>query len=464
MIQLSGSPHWRGGRMTRRAMLKIGAVAPLGLSLPALLRAAERPAGSGGKFGRARRCLMLYMWGGPSHIDMFDLKPDAPREFRGEFSPIRTKVPGIEICEHLPHLARQTDKIGFIRSVTHNDNNHSTSAHWMLTGHKPDRSAENFGAQATDFPHFGSVLSKLAPVTGKLPTFVALPEIIATTAGFVTPGQNAGFLGGRYDPFRINQHPDVPNFKVQNLLPVDGLNDARLQSRVSLLEEFDDFRRSLVSSVEASELGFFQQRALDLVTSPEARRAFDLQAEGDAERDRYGRHTFGQSLLMARRLLESGVKLVTVYWHRDKPTEDTTWDTHGSNFKQLKNRLMPAVDQSIAVLLEDLKQRGMLDDTLVAWMSEFGRTPKINGSDAGRDHWGACNTVWFAGGGVPGGQVYGSSDKIASEPASDPVSPADLSATIYHLLGLDPRSLVYDALNRPFQISEGQVLSKFLAG
>lgn len=463
MIQMRGTPERRGGRLSRRAMLKIGAIAPLGLSLPALLAAAEKQSSAApGKFGQAKRCLMLYMWGGPSHIDTFDMKPGAPLEIRGEFSPIRTKVPGIQICEHLPQLAKQTDKIGFIRSVTHTDNNHSTSAHWMLTGHKHALSAENFGAQGSDFPHIGSVLSKLAPVKGHLPTFVALPEIIATTAGFVTPGQGGGLLGQNFDPFRINQHPDEPDFRVQNLTPVEGLTDGRLRSRVGLLEEFDAFRGGLIDTAEASALSVFQQRALDLVTSKETRRAFDLQSEGAPERERYGRHTFGQSLLLARRLLESGVKLVTVYWHRDKPGVDTTWDTHSGNFKQLKERLLPQVDQPISVLLDDLKNRGLLDDTLVVWMSEFGRTPKINNSDAGRDHWGACNTIWMAGGGVPGGQLYGESDKIASEPISDAVSPADISATIYHLLGLDPGSVIYDPLARPLPISEGQVLKRFI--
>ena len=464
MFQMNGALARFDGRLTRRAMLKIGAILPLGLTLPSLLSANAANSPAAGKFGKARRCLMVYMWGGPSHIDLFDMKPEAPVEIRGEFSPIRTKVPGIQICEHLPYLARQTDKIGFIRSVTHSDNNHSTSAHWMLTGHKHALSAENFGAESSDFPHIGSVLSKLAPAKSHLPTFVALPEVIATTAGFVAPGQGGGILGQAYDPFRINQHPDEPNFRVQNLTPVAGLTDSRLRSRVSLLQEFDRFRGELVDSAEASAFSTFQQRALDLVTSEQTRAAFDLQSEPDSERDRYGRHTFGQSLLLARRLLESGVKLVTVYWHRDKPGIDTTWDTHSGNFKQLKERLLPQSDKSLATLLEDLSTRGLLDDTLVVWMSEFGRTPKINNSDGGRDHWGACNTIWMAGGGVPGGQVYGASDKIASEPVSDAVSPADLSATIYHLMGLDPASVIYDPLGRPLPISEGHVLNKFIEG
>src|SRR3954471_25074341 len=250
MFQINGAPAPFDGRLTRRAMLKIGAILPLGLTLPSLLSANTATSPAAGKFGKAKRCLMLYMWGGPSHIDTFDMKPGAPTEIRGEFSPIRTRTPGLQICEHLPYLAKQTDKIGFIRSVTHSDNNHSTSAHWMLTGRKHALSAENFGADQSDFPHIGSVLSKLAPVQGHLPTFVALPEIIATTAGFVTPGQGGGILGQTYDPFRINQHPDEPGFRVQNLSPVQGLNEERLRSRVGLLQQFEHFRGSLVTSAE----------------------------------------------------------------------------------------------------------------------------------------------------------------------------------------------------------------------
>jgi hypothetical protein len=451
-----------GDRISRRAMLRIGALAPLGLNLPALLSAAEAQRSRGGKFGQAKRCLVIYLWGGPSHIDLFDMKPNAPREFRGEFRPVPTKVPGIQICEHLPHLATQTDKIGFIRSVTHSDNNHSTSAHWMLTGHKHERSAENFGARASDFPHMGSVLSKLEPTNHQLPTFVALPEIIATDAGFVTPGQGGGILGRRHDPFRVNTRPDTPAFRVQNLVPVEGLSDQRLRSRARLADEFDSFRAGLIRSAEATELDAFQSQAIQLVTSSEAREAFDLKAEGEAMRDRYGRRSFGQSLLLARRLLEAGVKLVTVYWHREDPKVKIGWDTHKGNFKSLKDDLLPRVDRPVSVLLDDLAQRGMLDDTLVVWLSEFGRTPKINNTDAGRDHWGLCNTVWYAGGGVPGGQLYGGSDKIAAEPVSDPVSPADLTATLYHLLGLDPRSTIQDPLGRPFPISDGRVLNRFI--
>ena len=461
MIELRGNPAQACcDGLTRRAMLRIGGLAPFGLSLPSLL-AAKKTGEYSGTFGKAKRCLLLYMWGGPSHIDLFDMKPDAPSELRGPFNPVRSQTPGIRISELMAKLAGVTDKIGFIRSVTHTDNNHSTGAHWMLTGHKHPESRENFGARPSDYPHVGSILSKFSPTTNGLPTFVALPEVIGTTAGFVTPGQNAGFLGRRYDPFVLNRHPDEPDFKVPNMSPVEGLDRARLRKRVKLTEQFDDLRRDLISTLDVSDLNAVNQLAYDLLTSPQVSDAFDIADEGEAERERYGMQTFGQSVLLARRLLESGVKLVTVYWHRDKPGVDTTWDTHKDNFNGLKDRLVPQVDQPIAHLLNDLEERGMLEDTLVVWNSEFGRTPKVN-KNAGRDHWGRCNTIWMAGAGVPGGQMYGKSDKIASEPIDDAVSPSDVTATIYHLLGLDPHSHFHDSLGRPFPLSEGQVLNNFL--
>ncbi|MFP6887019.1 MAG: DUF1501 domain-containing protein [Opitutales bacterium] len=442
-------------------MLRIGGLAPFGLSLPSLL-AAKKQGESSSTFGKAKRCLLLYMWGGPSHIDLFDMKPDAPSELRGPFNPVRTQTPGIRISELLPKLGSVTDKIGFIRSVTHSDNNHSTGSHWVLTGHKHPLSRENFGARPSDYPHVGSIVGKFAPARNGLPTFVALPEIIGTTAGFITPGQNAGFLGRRYDPFVVDRHPDEPDFQVPNLSPVAGLDRSRLRKRVKLSEQFDDFRRDLTSSLDVSDLNSVNQLAYDLLTSPKVAHAFDIEGEGVVERERYGMRTFGQSVLLARRLLESGVKLVTVYWHRDKPGDiKNAWDTHKDNFNQLKNRLVPQVDQPIAHLLNDLEERGMLEDTLVVWNSEFGRTPKVN-KNAGRDHWGRCNTIWMAGAGVPGGQMFGKTDKIASEPVEDAVSPSDVSATLYHLLGLDPRSHFHDSLGRPYLLSEGQVLNRFL--
>jgi hypothetical protein len=449
--------------LSRRRALQVGGLAPLGLSLPALLAGEARSAlgNPAPSFGKAKRCLLLFMWGGPAHQDLWDLKPQAPDSIRGEFKPIATKVPGVQIGELLPNLAQQMDKLALIRSVTHTDNNHSTGAHWMLTGHKHRLSAENFGASPSDYPHVGSVVSKLRPSRQSLPSFVALPERIGTTAGAITPGQNGGILGSQYDPFSIEDHPDKHDFKIDMLSQRAGMGDDRIAARQDLLAKFNAERTELEASRRVDAMQGYYQRAADLVTSSAARAAFDLSQESDQERDRYGRGTFGQSLLLARRLLLAGVRLVTVYWHRDKPGVDTTWDTHGQNFKQLKERLVPQVDQPIATLLADLQDRGLLDETLVVWTSEFGRTPKINGN-AGRDHWGPCNSIWLAGGGVPGGQVYGSSDKQAAYPADNPVAPADVTATIFHLLGIDPHTFVLDRENRPHAVSPGRVIEGLL--
>ena len=462
MLEIVGNGSRLCDRTSRREILRIGSLAPLGLSLPSLLAAGDTlTTSSASGFGSAKRCLMLFMWGGPAHQDMWDLKPDAPENIRGEFRPIETAVPGIEIGDHLPHLAKHTDKMALIRSVTHSDNNHSTSAHWMLTGHKHRLSAENFGASQTDFPHIGSVISKLTPAHASLPTFVSLPEVIATTAGAVVPGQNGGRLGKQHDPFRIDEHPDKPDFEVPTLALPSDMQPLRVTARRNLLESFNAARHDLDKARQIGAMHAYQQRAADLITSSRARQAFDLASESEKDKGRYGKQTFGQSVLLARRLLEAGVKLVTVYWHRDKPGVDTTWDTHKDNFNQLKDRLIPQIDQPLSCLLEDLSDRGMLDDTLVLWNSEFGRTPKVN-KNAGRDHWGACNTVWMAGGGVPGGQVYGSSDKHAAYPASDPVAPADVAATVYHLLGISPHATIHDREDRPHTIAPGNVLKSVL--
>ena len=280
------------------------------------------------------------------------------------------------------------------------------------------------------------------------------------------PGQNGGKLGGKYDPFEILQHPDEDDFSVEPLALRGGMDSARWRHRTALRDTFNESgshknAQTLLQMSSNRGMRTYFERAAELVLSPEARRAFDLSAEKDAMRDRYGRQTFGQSVLLARRLLEAGVQLVTVYWHRDKPGVDTTWDTHSNNFSSLKERLIPQIDQPIAYLLEDLKLRGMLEDTLIVWTSEFGRTPKVN-TRAGRDHWGRCNTIWMAGAGVPGGQVHGSSDKYAAEPDLDPVGPADVTATIFHLLGVSPSAYVQDRENRPHQVAPGSPISALL--
>jgi hypothetical protein len=452
-------------RSLLRSSLQLGALGPLGLSLPTLLAPQARAASQIEGFGTAKRCLLLFMWGGPAHQDLWDMKPQAPSNIRGEFSPRPTNVPGIQISELMPNIARHADKLALIRSVTHTDNNHSTGAHWMLTGYKHRLTAENFGASPSDHPHIGSVLSKLLPSQSKMPSFVSLPERIATMIGAVVPGQNGGMLGNKYDPFSIEKHPDLPDFKIDAVALRDGIDPARVTSRQHLREQLSAGSLGLDAHRRVQAMNEYHLQAAELVNSPRARDAFDLAREPAPLRERYGNGPFGQSLLLARRMLEAGVRLVTVYWHRDRaqPGVDTSWDTHGQNFKQLKERLVPQIDQPIATLFEDLKDRGLLDDTLIVWSSEFGRTPKINGA-AGRDHWGACNTVWFAGGGVPGGQVYGASDKQAAFPADNPVGPADITATIYHLLGVDPHGLVHDREGRPHTIAHGRPVDPILLG
>ena len=469
MLDIHAGTHLRFcDRLSRRRALQVGALGTLGIGLPHLLssqaqaRTAISGGGSSSTFGRAKRVILLYMWGGPAHQDTWDLKPEGPVETRGEFRPIETNVPGILISEHFPLIAQQADKLAIIRSVAQEDNNHSTGAHAGLTGRRHELKAENFGARQSDFPHYGSVLSKLSPSGRGLPSFVALPEVIATTAGKITPGQGAGFLGRKYDPFQIVDHPDEPDFSIEALRLPGSLSVSRMSDRRQLLQQIDQVARLSDRSRSVYAMDQFYRQALEMVLSPQARRAFDIAAVADRERWRYGWHTFGQSVLMARRLIEAGVKLVTVYWHREDKRIDTTWDTHSLNFQELKNRLMPSVDRPIAALLEDLQASGLLDETLVIWNSEFGRTPRIN-KNAGRDHWGACNTVVMAGGGMPGGQVFGETDRQAAHPVSDKVTQDDIAATIYHLLGFDPhRTLIHDRTGRPYPVALGQPIDKLL--
>ena len=454
-------------RLDRRTMLQAGSLGTMGLSLPELLsqKAEARPGRieTSSVFGKAKRVILLFMWGGPAHQDTWDLKPEGPVESRGEFLPVATNVPGLHVSEHFPHLAQHAEKLAVIRSVGQEDNNHSTGAHAGLTGRRHELKAESFGARQTDFPHFGSVLSALRPNSSGLPTFVSLPEIISTTNGAVTPGQGGGLIGRKFDPFRISQHPDDPDFSIESLRLPESVGLSRLETRRGLLNQMDHAARIADRSAQTKTLSGYYEQALDMVLAPKVRNAFDLASVSQAERMRYGYHTFGQSVLMAKRLAEAGVQLVTVYWHREEKTIDSTWDTHSLNFQELKLRLMPSVDRPIAALLEDLSESGLLEDTLVVWNSEFGRTPKVNGR-AGRDHWGACNSVVMAGGGVPGGQVYGASDPQAAYPIANKVTQDDIAATMYHLLGFQPDDEVHDRLNRPHRLALGEPIYDLLGG
>jgi hypothetical protein len=454
-----GCPDFRRTRLTRRAALRVGSLGLATLTLPDLLRQAEaRPASSPALpgFGQARACILIFMWGGPSQLDTWDPKPDAPEDIRGEFRAIPTSVPGIAISEHFPQLARQVHRLAIVRSMSHDDPAHLSTAHRVLTGHlAPRPKSDDIGPSPKDWPHLGAIVAKVRPVTGAMPSAVTMPWTVAHPAapGGQAPGQHAGWLGKAYDPFRVEGDPNAPDFEVAGLGPPPGVDELRLAARRSLLEglaaPFD------LPGGGPSAWDGYQTRALDAIVSAEARGAFRLEGEDPRTRDRYGRHIHGQCLLMARRLVEAGVRLVTVNWHNDG---QNFWDTHGNNFRQLKNRLMPPADRGFSALLDDLDARGLLDETLVVWAGEFGRTPRISRGNAGREHWPRCYSAVLAGAGVRGGMVYGASDRWAAHPARDPVSPEDLGATMLHALGIPPQTELSDPVGRPLRINDGQPL------
>jgi hypothetical protein len=454
----SGCADFRQNRSSRREALRAGALAMAGLGLPELFRAraqAKTLSGAAG-FGKARSCILIFMWGGPSQLDTWYPKPDAPAQIRGEFASIPTSVPDLRISEHFPKLAAQAHRLAIVRSMSHDDAAHLSTAHWLLTGHlAPRPHSDAVGPSPNDWPHLGALVAKVRPSRGVLPPAVIMPWTVAHSAapGGKAPGQHGGWLGKTYDPFLVQGDPNDPNFRVAGLDLPEGVSPARMSDRRALLA---DLRSSFGS--QPSWDGH-QTKALAALESAEARGAFQIEREDPRTRDRYGRHIHGQCLLLARRLVESGVQLVTVNWHDDG---HAYWDTHGDNFNQLKNRLMPPADQGFAALLEDLSAQGLLDETLIVWVGEFGRTPRIDPPN-GRSHWPRCYSAVLAGGGVQGGQIYGASDRWAAFPSHDPVSPEDIGATILHALGIDPRTEVFDPTNRPMRINGGTPLTPLFA-
>jgi hypothetical protein len=428
-------------------VLKVGSLGLAGLNLPSLLQAEERPQK---RKATARSVILLFQFGGASHLDTFDPKPSAPPEIRGEFATIKTSVPGILVSEHLPRLARIADKFALVRSVHHTRSSHNPGAYYSLTGREPLSDLVTANASATDFPHPGSVVDYLDRSERKVPSFVSLPTMIAD-GPFRTPGEFAGFLGKIYDPLWVLADPNAADFNVEQLTLPGELDVERVHERSSILRELDAQSRMAERVAAVQGMKAYRGRAIDLLTSPATRKAFALHEESDRLRDRYGRNTYGQSVLLARRLVEAGVRFVTVYYSRGIGG----WDTHKDNFPTLKNSRLPHTDQSVSALLEDLHARGLLDETLVYWTGDFGRTPKIN-KDAGRDHWPQCQTVLMAGGGIRGGQVYGASDAIGARPVDRPLRPDDITATLFHALGLDPETIIFDQLHRPMPISAGQ--------
>jgi len=460
---------------TRRELLRAGSLSLLGLSLPELLEgraeAKSAPATTtDATFGKAKACILLFMWGGPAHQDTWDLKPEAPAEIRGEFRPIATNVSGIQIGEHFPLLARRLDRLAVIRSMTHPNVDHTTSTHYLLTGQPPPPGSD----LRKDWPHVGAVLAKLGRGKRPLPPFVSMrPKLENTVPRFVeqSHGQFAGWLGQAYDPLTIDADPSKPDYHVGDFVLPKDVTLRRLDDRRGLLQQIDAQRRRLAAASSIDAMGRHYRRAFELLASRTGADAFDLTKEPEKLRDAYGRNPHGQSVLQARRLVERGVPLVTVFWPNDGiKNVSVYWDTHSRNFIDLKDRLMPPADRAFSTLLDDLKSRGLLDETLVIWTGEFGRTPKVGqrNSDAGagrdgRDHWPNCFTTVLAGAGIRGGQTYGSSDRYAAYPASNPVKPVDLMATVYHLLGI-PRGLeLHDSLGRPLVMCPGDLVRDVLA-
>jgi hypothetical protein len=484
MLRLTGKAARLCDGITRRELLRLGGLALTGLSLPELLARetqaaaqASRPKGR----ARAKSCIVFFLEGGPSHIDLWDMKPQAPAEVRGEFKPIATTVPGLQVCEHLPMLSKQMHRLALVRSVTHSITDHNAGTYYSLTGRYPVDGSRLITADSPkNFPPYGAVLAKLRPSGRALPDFVHLPEYMSNL-GVDIAGQGAGFLGGAFEPL-VADDPSLPGYQIPGMSRSPDISPERLGQRGSLLRHLDRSLARLGDDPALGRMDLFYRKAFSLISSPEARKAFDLSQEPLAVRERYGVDPgsdrsiearkfgglphLGQCVLLARRLIEAGVRLVTVCSGR---RIDQAWDTHRDHFPLLKRSLCPMFDRSFSALLEDLALRGLLDETLVVALGEFGRTPKLgqivsNAGAArnGRDHWPYCYTVMFAGAGIPGGAIYGASDRQGAHPSREPVTPEDLTATIYEAMGIPHDTEIYDPQNRPHRLILGQPIQALL--
>src|SRR6266851_5713265 len=413
-------------KISRRQMLQVGGIGLFGLSLPGLLRANSRSAGPGHS-SKADACILIFLNGGPSHLDMWDMKPAAPKEIRGEFKPIASSVPGIQLSEHLPRLAKQMHHCALVRSVHHSVNNaHAAAVYAGLTGHDRGDANVAVGAGQNDYPSIGSVVGLCRPPRAPVVPYVSMPYITAEgKGGPPQPGFFGGWLGRASDPLFMLRDPNLPGFGLPELSPGPEVSMDRLHARRDLVHFLETTRHSPSADRLLQDMDNFQAKAFDLLTSQATRKAFQLDQEPAAVRESYGRNIYGQSVLLARRLIEAGTRVACISW---APDANATWDTHGSNFTKLKSELLPQMDAAVSSLLNDLHGRGMLRRTLVVVMGEFGRTPKINKA-AGRDHWNFCYSLLLAGGGLKGGYVYGASDRIGGHPSSNPTSPADVIAT-----------------------------------
>jgi len=436
MIEIPGRAVRTCDGTTRRGFLRVGATGLGTLALPDLLRLRA----SGAAPNNRKSVILVWQAGGPSHLDMYDLKPDAPAEFRGEFRPIGTNVSGIDISEHLPLQARIMDKLAIVRSGCHTNAGHGMGSQWMLTGWEPTiEVGDNI------YPCIGSVAARMrGPNDPGMPAYVNLPRPLGLG--------KAAYLGASYNPFSPDSDPNADGFQVRNLKLNGRVDPARLDRREELLRQLDGIRRDVDTKGDIVGIDKFYRDALEMVTNDKAQKAFDVRAEPAKLRDEYGRNDLGQSCLLARRLVEAGVTFVAIQ-------AGGGWDTHGDNFKQLKDNLLPKYDRAVAALVSDLHARGLQDDVLVMAMGEFGRTPRINGG-AGRDHWPQAMSVLFAGGGLRMGQAIGATNAKAEYPTSKPATPGCLLATMYHVLGIDHRHVFHDQANRPLPIlAEGEPIA-----
>jgi hypothetical protein len=475
MLSIQGRPQRVCSGLTRRDLLRVGGAGLFGVNLPSILaaEAATDIASPGTAFGngRAKSVLFLYLFGGPSQLETFDMKPAAPATIRGPFQSIDSRTPGLRICEHLPKTAAISDRLCVVRTMTHPHNDHN-ACHYIQTGHKWTRSAENgsdVNARDTDWPAMGSVVEYLSAHAPDrhlrtFPDYVYLPNRLGHLQSYDRTGQYAGWLGAGYNGLATGIRPQNAkdnlflrdcteaelDFRIKGLVPESEMSLDRLNRRRSLLEQFDDSRRAVEKSKQFVNYDSIRQRAMSLVTSEKLRSAFDIRRESDSLRDRYGRHLFGQSVLMGRRMIEAGCRFVSVIW--DAP-DGYSWDSH-RNSNSLKDHLLPKFDQSFSALMSDMDDRGLLDETLVVVVGEIGRTPKPNAT-WGRGHWSFCFPAVLAGAGIRGGTTYGRSDKDAAYPATHPVSPEDMAATIYQSLGIDPHLVIPDQQGRPVRMIEG---------
>jgi len=442
----AGLVYSETSHFTRRRILQAGSLALAGVTLPKLLWADAARQAAGAK-ARADRCILVFLDGGPSHLDMWDMKPAAPAEIRGEFQSIDTSLSGVRFSEHLPRLARHMHRSALIRSAHHSVNNaHAAAVYTSLTGHDRGDTTVAIGTGPNDFPAIGSITGLVRPPQQPIVPFVSLPYITQEgRGGPPQPGFFGGVLGKAYDPLFVLKDPNAPDFSIPELALQPEIGTDRLSRRKTLQGAIDS---QFIERVSRGVTGMdgFRERAFNLLSSEATQRAFQLAQEPATVRDSYGRNIYGQSVLLARRLLEAGTRVVSIAW---APDANATWDTHGNNFKKLKDELLPQLDMAVSSLLDDLVERGMLERTLVVIMGEFGRSPKVNAA-AGRDHWNFCYSLMLAGGGIKPGFAYGASDKTGALPADKPVIPAEIIATIYEALGI-PHTLEFrDAVDRPY--------------